>query len=106
MIAKNGLFLVHKVKLSDGLKGKVISPHISIYQPQISWILSIGHRMSGALLGSALFAGAIGYALDAEKTRTGFGYIFSSSNKASEHSSRSNLFTLRTLAKLMLRPHH
>lgn len=29
-------------------KGRPLSPHLSIYKPQISSILSIGHRISGA----------------------------------------------------------
>lgn len=36
-----------------------ISPHITIYQPQLTWLMSIGHRVSGAGLACAIYAWAI-----------------------------------------------
>lgn len=33
-----------------------LSPHVSIYQPQLTWIMSIGHRMSGAGLAGTVYA--------------------------------------------------
>ena len=36
-------------------KHRPVSPHLSIYQPQITWYLSITHRFTGALLSGGLF---------------------------------------------------
>jgi succinate dehydrogenase (ubiquinone) cytochrome b560 subunit len=38
-----------------------ISPHLSIYRPQVTWILSAGHRITGAAVGSLLYAFGAGY---------------------------------------------
>jgi succinate dehydrogenase (ubiquinone) cytochrome b560 subunit len=38
-----------------------ISPHLSIYRPQITWILSAGHRITGAALASLLYGFGAGY---------------------------------------------
>jgi succinate dehydrogenase (ubiquinone) cytochrome b560 subunit len=42
-----------------------ISPHLTIYAPQMTWILSIGHRMTGAGLALGMYVGAtaIGFGL-------------------------------------------
>ena len=32
-----------------------LSPHLTIYQPQLTWILSIFHRLTGAALGTLVF---------------------------------------------------
>lgn len=32
-----------------------ISPHLSIYQPQLTWLMSIGHRITGAYLSTGKF---------------------------------------------------
>ncbi|KAJ2682340.1 hypothetical protein H4R19_007149 [Coemansia spiralis] len=37
------------------LKNRPISPHISIYQPQMSWVLSGIHRNAGVAVGGAAF---------------------------------------------------
>ncbi|ORX45721.1 cytochrome b560 subunit of succinate dehydrogenase [Hesseltinella vesiculosa] len=42
-------------------KVRPVSPHIAIYQPQITWYLSALHRITGAALGGALYLGSIGY---------------------------------------------
>lgn len=33
-----------------------LSPHVSIYQPQLTWVMSIGHRITGAGLASTVYA--------------------------------------------------
>ena len=80
-----------------------ISPHLSIYRPQITWILSIGHRMSGALLGGVIYASAIGYAIDAETTKSLFTGILSPPPSQNESNSmKERLFLLRTLFKSLI----
>ncbi|EJU04933.1 hypothetical protein DACRYDRAFT_20514 [Dacryopinax primogenitus] len=37
------------------------SPHFTIYQPQLTWVASIFHRVTGVGLSLALYAFAIGY---------------------------------------------
>lgn len=32
-----------------------LSPHVSIYQPQLTWIMSIGHRITGAGLAGLIY---------------------------------------------------
>lgn len=32
-----------------------MSPHMTIYQPQLTWLMSIGHRVTGAGLASAIY---------------------------------------------------
>ena len=38
-----------------------ISPHLTIYQPQITWYLSSVHRISGVFLGMAFFGATIAF---------------------------------------------
>lgn len=33
-----------------------ISPHLTIYQPQLTWLLSGAHRFAGCLMGGSEFA--------------------------------------------------
>jgi succinate dehydrogenase (ubiquinone) cytochrome b560 subunit len=40
-----------------------ISPHFTIYQPQLTWVLSIGSRVTACGLTAALYAGTIAYGL-------------------------------------------
>ncbi|KAI8340535.1 succinate dehydrogenase cytochrome b560 subunit [Chlamydoabsidia padenii] len=42
-------------------KLRPVSPHLTIYQPQITWYLSGLHRITGAALGGAFYLGAMGY---------------------------------------------
>ncbi len=44
---------IYKMKIEK--KNRPMSPHLTIYKPQISSVLSIGHRISGAGLFVALF---------------------------------------------------
>ncbi|KAI9328391.1 succinate dehydrogenase cytochrome b560 subunit [Obelidium mucronatum] len=37
------------------------SPHLFIYQPQLTWYLSMFHRITGGAVGVALYGGAIWY---------------------------------------------
>lgn len=36
-----------------------MSPHMTIYQPQLTWLMSIGHRVTGAGLATLVYAWAI-----------------------------------------------
>ncbi|KAI6177312.1 Succinate dehydrogenase cytochrome b560 subunit, mitochondrial [Aphelenchoides bicaudatus] len=40
-----------------------LSPHLSIYKPQLTWMLSGAHRFSGCLMGGTLLLGSFGFAL-------------------------------------------
>ncbi|KAK1924290.1 hypothetical protein DB88DRAFT_489711 [Papiliotrema laurentii] len=39
------------------------SPHFTIYQPQVTWLLSIANRVTGSFLSGALYLGAVTYLL-------------------------------------------
>ncbi|WFD34833.1 cytochrome b subunit of succinate dehydrogenase, Sdh3p [Malassezia cuniculi] len=52
-----------------------IAPHLSIYQPQLTWYSSMFHRITGGTLGAGLYAFAIAYVA---APAAGFGDIFSS----------------------------
>ncbi|CAN6653547.1 succinate dehydrogenase [ubiquinone] cytochrome b subunit, mitochondrial [Trichomonascus vanleenenianus] len=39
-----------------------VSPHLQIYQPQLTWVLSSFHRITGVALGFAFYGFLIGYA--------------------------------------------
>ncbi|KAI6240653.1 Peptidase C13 domain containing protein [Aphelenchoides fujianensis] len=40
-----------------------LSPHLSIYKPQLTWCLSGLHRVSGCLMGGTLLVGGLGFAV-------------------------------------------
>ncbi|KAG1146382.1 hypothetical protein G6F37_004735 [Rhizopus arrhizus] len=42
-------------------KVRPVSPHLSIYQPQITWYLSGAHRVTGAAVGGAFYLSALAY---------------------------------------------
>ncbi|KAL0082999.1 succinate dehydrogenase flavoprotein subunit 3 SDH3 [Phycomyces blakesleeanus] len=42
-------------------KVRPVSPHLEIYQPQITWYLSGLHRITGAAIGGGFYLGALGY---------------------------------------------
>ncbi|KAI7872512.1 succinate dehydrogenase cytochrome b560 subunit [Spinellus fusiger] len=42
-------------------KLRPVSPHLQIYQPQLTWYMSGAHRITGAALGGAFYLGALGY---------------------------------------------
>ena len=48
--------------------GRPISPHLTIYAPQITWLVSIGHRATGAGLALGMYAGAVSIGLGLSTT--------------------------------------
>jgi len=40
-----------------------ISPHLSIYQPQLTWYVSGLHRITGCVMAGVLLTGSVGFAL-------------------------------------------
>ncbi|KAI8981443.1 succinate dehydrogenase cytochrome b560 subunit [Pilobolus umbonatus] len=42
-------------------KLRPVSPHLTIYQPQITWYLSGAHRVTGAAIGGAFYLSALAY---------------------------------------------
>lgn len=44
-------------------KNRPLSPDLTIYKPQLTWVLSGLHRITGVALGGALYLYLIGYAL-------------------------------------------
>ncbi|CAB3401572.1 unnamed protein product [Caenorhabditis bovis] len=40
-----------------------IAPHLTIYQPQLTWMLSGFHRISGCVMAGTLLFGGVGFAL-------------------------------------------
>lgn len=45
-----------------------LSPHMTVYQPQLTWLMSIGHRVTGATLATAVYAFGLSYAMAAPST--------------------------------------
>lgn len=43
--------------------GRPMSPHITIYEPQLTWLMSIGHRVTGAGLAAGIYAFGLYYAV-------------------------------------------
>ena len=77
---------------------RVISPHLSIYKPQITWILSIGHRITGAFVGGVLYSTAIAYTINPQKTTQFIALLTASKTRSSIHEKLS----LRNVTKLIL----
>jgi succinate dehydrogenase (ubiquinone) cytochrome b560 subunit len=49
---------------TQALKAKrPLSPHLQIYEPQLTWVMSIAHRFTGAGLAAGVYAGGIWYAV-------------------------------------------
>ncbi|GJJ68113.1 succinate dehydrogenase (ubiquinone) cytochrome b560 subunit [Entomortierella parvispora] len=44
-------------------KNRPLSPHLTIYQPQLTWYLSMFHRATGGAVAFGFYAGAITYAV-------------------------------------------
>lgn len=42
--------------------GRPISPHLTIYQPQLTWMVSGFHRVSGCVMAGVLLFGGVGFA--------------------------------------------
>ncbi|KAG0267738.1 cytochrome b subunit of succinate dehydrogenase, Sdh3p [Linnemannia exigua] len=49
--------------LIEQRKNRPLSPHLTIYQPQITWYMSGFHRFAGGAVATGFYAGAIGYAV-------------------------------------------
>lgn len=43
-------------KFSVANERRPLSPHMTIYQPQLTWLMSIGHRVTGSGLGVLIYA--------------------------------------------------
>lgn len=46
-------------------KNRPVSPHLTIYQPQLTWYLSSVHRVSGVILAGGFFATTIAFGVSA-----------------------------------------
>ncbi|PAV86777.1 hypothetical protein WR25_05428 [Diploscapter pachys] len=42
--------------------GRPISPHLNIYKPQLTWMMSGFHRISGCVMAGTLLVGGLGFA--------------------------------------------
>lgn len=70
---------INKVLNQQRLR-RPVSPHLAIYQPQITWYLSILHRITGSLLSGGfyvfgalyLIAPALGWHLESASLAAGF----------------------------------
>lgn len=51
-----------ETNLVEQRKHRVTSPHLSIYKPQYTWILSGAHRITGVFLCGGMYLGLICYA--------------------------------------------
>ncbi|KAG0002880.1 cytochrome b subunit of succinate dehydrogenase, Sdh3p [Entomortierella chlamydospora] len=49
--------------LVEQRKNRPTSPHLTIYQPQLTWYMSMFHRATGGALAVGLYGGAIAYAV-------------------------------------------
>ncbi|KAJ1563238.1 cytochrome b subunit of succinate dehydrogenase, Sdh3p [Cladochytrium tenue] len=49
-------------KRSRELK-RPLSPQLQIYQPQLTWVMSAWHRLTGVAIGGAFYLGAMAYAI-------------------------------------------
>ncbi|KAF8953788.1 cytochrome b subunit of succinate dehydrogenase, Sdh3p [Entomortierella lignicola] len=49
--------------LVEQRKNRPIAPHLTIYQPQLTWYMSMFHRATGGALAVGFYGGAIGYAV-------------------------------------------
>lgn len=51
------------VEMAAAQIGRPMSPHITIYEPQLTWLMSIGHRVTGAGLAAGIYAFGLYYAV-------------------------------------------
>ncbi|KAG0306840.1 cytochrome b subunit of succinate dehydrogenase, Sdh3p [Linnemannia gamsii] len=49
--------------LIEQRKNRPLSPHLTIYQPQLTWYMSMFHRVTGGAVAVGFYAGAVGYAV-------------------------------------------
>ena len=57
-------------QLKEQRSKRPLSPHLTIYQPQLTWLMSIGHRVTGAGLAGLLYAFGIYYGIAAPEMVT------------------------------------
>ncbi|CAI4231178.1 unnamed protein product [Auanema sp. JU1783] len=43
--------------------GRPISPHLTVYKPQLTWMVSGAHRISGCIMAGTLIVGGVGFAV-------------------------------------------
>lgn len=55
-------------QMRDQQARRPLSPHLTIYQPQLTWIMSIGHRLTGTALATAIYALGLSYAMATPST--------------------------------------
>lgn len=60
-VAKNTTHEQEHELLISQRKVRPVSPHLTIYQPQLTWYLSSVHRVSGVLLGLVFYGVTIGF---------------------------------------------
>ncbi len=48
---------------TSNILNRPLSPHLTIYEPQLTWLMSIGHRVTGAALSTGIYAFGLYYAL-------------------------------------------
>jgi succinate dehydrogenase (ubiquinone) cytochrome b560 subunit len=51
--------------------GRPLSPHFTIYEPQLTWLMSIAHRVTGAGLATGIYAFGLYYAVMVPEAVTG-----------------------------------
>ncbi|KAI8851157.1 hypothetical protein BC829DRAFT_127555 [Chytridium lagenaria] len=44
-------------------RGRPISPHLTIYQPQLTWYMSAANRITGCAVGGLIYLGGIWYVI-------------------------------------------
>lgn len=66
-------------------KHRPVSPHLTIYQPQLTWYLSSVHRVSGVLMGLGFYAVTIAFGVS-----TLFGLGLNSDNLVEWYHSKTN----------------
>ncbi|KAF9938860.1 cytochrome b subunit of succinate dehydrogenase, Sdh3p [Modicella reniformis] len=49
--------------LIEQRKNRPLAPHLTIYQPQLTWYMSAFHRFTGGAVAVGFYAGAIAYAV-------------------------------------------
>lgn len=53
----------NEVAFSKQQAARPLSPHLTIYEPQLTALMSIGHRMTGAALSAGIYAFGVYYTL-------------------------------------------
>lgn len=65
LVCNRGLYYSGARFISSGRpvenKQRPVSPHLSIYEPQLTWVMSIFHRITGAGLAAGVYLGSLSY---------------------------------------------